>query len=443
VQDTFRATKTLTLVAGISWQPLYFPVDYFHRGTTFDMGAFLANKSSSVYTNAPAGSFYYGDPGVPGALTHNSPWNFNPNFGFTSDVLGNGKLVFRGGVALVFDQPNFFVSQRVQQSPPFATQTTPNTGAQLCFSHPWLIGGVGAGCSRVSGTDTSPFPQPQVPTPETAVFPAQSQYIVLQNRYQAPNTVQWTASIQQQFAHGWTAEIQYIGNRTQHLLLGLPLSPAVFVPGVWGPGGTGCAGIVTTGPAKVKPGAAGTNCSTTGNQNSRYALTIAYPLQGNQYLGGGGGSLLESNSGYANYNGMIATLQHRLSSTFSLLVNYTFSKCLNNSDPRVTSAAHNLRIRLIPVWTIAGVVRKRETSSTRVLLLRVLFQSTDLKAISSTTGSWPRSSIPPAAHQSTSPQDRMFLSQALATIGQTNCPGSTHINTQRYTKPRRWLPGPT
>jgi hypothetical protein len=334
VQDTFRATKTLTLVAGISWQPLYFPVDYFHRGTTFDMGAFLANKSSSVYTNAPAGSFYYGDPGVPGALTHNSPWNFNPNFGFTSDVLGNGKLVFRGGVALVFDQPNFFVSQRVQQSPPFATQTTPNTGAQLCFSHPWLIGGVGAGCSQVGGTDTSPFPQPQVPTPETAIFPAQSQYIVLQNRYQAPNTVQWTASIQQQFAHGWTAEIQYIGNRTQHLLLGLPLSPAVFIPGVWGPGGTGCAGIVTTGPAKVKPGAAGTNCSTTGNQNSRYALTIANPLQGNQYLGGGGGSLLESNSGYANYNGMIATLQHRLSSTFSLLVNYTFSKCLNNSDPQ-------------------------------------------------------------------------------------------------------------
>jgi len=334
VQDTFHASKQLTLVAGISWQPLYFPVDYFYRGTTFDMGAFLANKTSSVYTNAPAGSFYHGDSGVPGALTHNSPWNFNPNFGFSFDLFGTGKSVFRGGVALVFDQPNFFVSQRVQQSPPFATQTTPNTGAQLCFSHPWLVGGVGVGCSQVGGTDTSPFPQATVPTPATAIFPAQSQYIVLQNRYQAPNTLQWTASIQQQFAHGWMAQIQYIGNRTQHLLLGLPLSPAVFIPGVWGANGSGCAGIVTTGPAAVKPGAAGTNCSTTGNQNSRYALTIANPQQGNQYLGGGGGSLLESNSGYGNYNGMIATLQHRLSSTFSLLANYTFSKCLNSSDPQ-------------------------------------------------------------------------------------------------------------
>ncbi len=334
VQDTFHGTKQLTLVAGIRWQPLLYPVDYFHRGTTFNMAAFLANQTSSVYPNSPAGTSYYGDPGVPPALTQNSLLNFNPNFGVTYDLLGNGKSVIRAGLALEFDQPNFFASQRLQQNPPFATQAAPNTSSQLCFSQPWVIGGTGVGCSRAGGVDTSPFPQPTVPTPATAIFPAQGQFIVLQSRYQAPNTLQWTASIQQQFPRGWMAQIDYIGNRTQHLLLGLPLSPAVFIPGVWGANGTGCAGIVTTGPAAVKPGKAGTNCSTPGNQNSRFALTIANPRQGNQYQGGGGGSLLESNSGYANYNGMIATLQHRLSSTFSLLINYTYSKCLNNADPQ-------------------------------------------------------------------------------------------------------------
>jgi hypothetical protein len=334
VQDTFHATKRLTMVACIRWQPLFYPVDYFHRGSIFSMAAFLANQKSTVYPNAPAGSLYYGDPGVPPALTKNSPINFDPNVGLAYDVFGNGKTVVRGGLAYEFDQPNFFASQRLQQNPPFATQVAPNTSAQLCFSHPWLIGGSGAGCSQVGGVDTSPFPQSAIPTPADAVFPAQGQFIVLQPQYRAPNTLQWTASIQQQFAHGWSAQIDYIGNRTQHLLLGLPLSPAVFIPGVWGPNGTGCAGIVTTGPAALKPGAAGTNCSTTSNQNSRFALTIANPLQGNQYQGGGGGSLIESNSGYANYNGMIATVQHRLSSTFSLLINYTFSKCLNNSDPQ-------------------------------------------------------------------------------------------------------------
>ncbi len=59
---------------------------------------------------------------------------------------------------------------------------------------------------------------------------------------------------------------------------------------------------------------------------------MANPLQGNQYLGGGGGSVLIGDSAIANYNGFVATLQHRLSSTFSLLANYTWSKCLNLED---------------------------------------------------------------------------------------------------------------
>ena len=112
----------------------------------------------------------------------------------------------------------------------------------------------------------------------------------------------------------------------------LPLSPAIYIPGVWGAGGTGCTGIVTTGPAAVKPGAAGTNCSTTGNQNSRFKLTIANPTQGNQLAGGGGGSVVVADSATANYNGLVSSLNHRLSSTFNLFANWTWSKCLNIED---------------------------------------------------------------------------------------------------------------
>ena len=71
-------------------------------------------------------------------------------------------------------------------------------------------------------------------------------------------TIQWTLSIQREFGHGWQAQLDYIGNTTRHDPVGYTFDPAVFIPGVWGAGGTGCAGIVTTGPAAVKPGAAGT-----------------------------------------------------------------------------------------------------------------------------------------------------------------------------------------
>lgn len=111
----------------------------------------------------------------------------------------------------------------------------------------------------------------------------------------------------------------------------LPIA-TVFIPGNWGPGGTSCAPIVTTGPAAAKLGKAGTPCSTTKKQQSRFLLTIENPTQGNQFKGGGDGSVLIGDSATANYNGMIATLQHRLSSTFSVLTNWTWSKCLNIED---------------------------------------------------------------------------------------------------------------
>jgi hypothetical protein len=145
-------------------------------------------------------------------------------------------------------------------------------------------------------------------------------------------TMQWTLSVQHEFPAGWQAQVDYIGNHTVHDPMGTPLNPAVFIPGVWGAGGTGCAGIVTTGPAAVKPGAAGTNCSTTKNENSRFALAIANPAQGNQIEGGGSGSVTVNDIGTASYNGMVATLQHRLSTTFSFLANYTWSKCLDIAD---------------------------------------------------------------------------------------------------------------
>ena len=55
-------------------------------------------------------------------------------------------------------------------------------------------------------------------------------------------------------------------------------------------------------------------------------------MSGPQYGGGGSGATLVGDEGISNYNGLVVTVQHRLSSTFSLLANYTWSKCLNEND---------------------------------------------------------------------------------------------------------------
>lgn len=318
----------------------HFYARYFIDGYQFpaffsQSNAFLANQVSTVYPNAPAGTFYYGDKGVPRAFTEASPWQFSPNVGIAYDLNGRGTTVIRGGFELIYDQVNFFTGQRTQQNPPFATaisQSQTSTSGPISFASPWSVGQI----------TTSPFPQPPVPTPSQAQFFPQSQYIVLPTQFKPPYTEQWTASVQHQFPHDWQMQLNYIGNHTLHDPTGTPLSPAVYVPGNWGAGGTGCPGVVTTGPAGKPAGAVGTPCSTVANQTQRFALTAANPAQGNQYLGGGGGSVLVNDIAMANYNGMIASVQHRLSSTFSMLANYTFSKCLGIADAQGDYAATNV-----------------------------------------------------------------------------------------------------
>ena len=311
IQDTYHATKKIVLSAGVRWDPEFVPADYFHRGSVFNMSDFINNVHSTVYPNAPAGSLYYGDPGVPNAFTKNSPWQFSPRIGATFDPFGDGKTVFRAGAALVYDQPNFFTAQRNNQNPPFAqTVTNSPVGVPLVFGSPWSNG----------LTPANPFPQPFHPTAAT-VFPNGGQYIVMQPQFHPPYTMQWTASVQREFGRGWEFQIDYIGNKTSFGAYGYPLNPAIYIPGTCG----------------ANP------CSTTGNQASRFALTIANPSQGPKYQGGGGGSILISTGANASYNGMVATIQHRVSSTFVFLANYTWSHCIDISDNTADTAGTSVQ----------------------------------------------------------------------------------------------------
>lgn len=334
VEDTYHATARLTIVGGIRWSPEYMPVDYFNRGSTFDYASFLAGIHSSVYPNAPAGSFFYGDPGVTRQFTKNSPWQFNPNIGASWDPFGGGNTVIRGGMEVAYDLANYYTTNRVHQNPPYATDASPSVTGPGCFSEPWLAGGSGYGCAQVGGTDTSPYPQPEIPA-STVAFPAQGQFITLPTQFHVSDTLQWTFSIQHQFPRGWQAQVDYIGNRTRNMPIGTAFDQAVYTPGTWGPNATGCGPVVTTGPAAVAGGttnpAVGTPCSTTGNQQARFVLTEASPTQGNLYDGGPNSALI-NDTAWANYNGMVASIQHRVSSTFSLMTNYTWSKCLNIYD---------------------------------------------------------------------------------------------------------------
>lgn len=306
IQDTYQATPRLVVTAGVRWQPEYMPTDYFHRGAAFSESNFLNNVSSGVFPNAPAGTLFYGDKGIPKNFTQNSIWQFSPRLGVTWNPGGNGKIDFRGGWAIMYDEPNFFTAQRLQQNPPYATAVSNvPTSTPLDFASPWT-GGSNPG---------NVFPLPFTP-PANTTFPNSAQYIYLPSHFYPPYVMMYTASMQQELAHNWMAEIDYIGNHTIHDAFGVALDPARFIPGTCG-----------AGP-----------CSTLGNTSSRFNLTLLNPAQGPKYTGGNNGTTLISDGATAAYNGMIATIQHRLSN-FSFLANYTWSHCIDVADAQGDIAA--------------------------------------------------------------------------------------------------------
>ena len=159
--DTYHASKKLVLTGGVRWDPEYFPTDLYGRGSTFNFNNFVNGVQSTTYVNAPAGSLYWGDPGVPKAFTHGSLPQFSPRLGITYDPTGTGKTVIRVGGSMVYDLVCFFMGQNMNENPPFsvASSTVP-VGQPLAFSAPWSNGSV----------TTNPFPRPPVPSHSTT-FP--------------------------------------------------------------------------------------------------------------------------------------------------------------------------------------------------------------------------------------------------------------------------------
>lgn len=297
--DTYHANNKLVITGGLRWNPEFFPTDRLGRGSTFNMTDFLNNVQSKTFTNAPAGSLYYGDPGVPKALTTSSKDLFSPRLGVTFDPTGSGKTVFRFGGAIVYDLVCFFMGQNMNENPPFSVsvQNLP-VNAPLNFSAPWSSGSV----------TTNPFPQSAVPAHDIA-FPASAQYVILANHFRPPMMTQYTASVQRELGRNWQVQADFIGNRTSHNSYSIPMSNAVYIPGMCG----------------------SSPCSTTSNTSSRFSLTLQNPTWGPYYAGGGQESVFVLTGANATYNGLILTAQHR-ARNFVFMSNYTYSHCIDIED---------------------------------------------------------------------------------------------------------------
>ncbi len=298
------------------------------------MAAFLANQVSIGLPECSRRSLLLWRPRRLPAFTKNSPWQFSPNVGLSFDPIGNGKTVIRAGAELAYDQVNFFTAQRNQQNPPFATaisQTQTSTSGPISFSSPWSVGQI----------TTNPFPQPVIPTPATAQFFAQSQFIVLPTQFHPSYT---DTVDRQRSACSFRRTGSSRSSTSAATRFMLPWVLHSVRPSSSPESGVQEVLVAQASFSQVQPESR--RCSRNPLLHDRQSDSAllshhAESRPGQSVLGGGGGSVLINYNGMANYNGLITTIQHRLSSDFSLLANYTWSKCLNLADAQGDLRRHN------------------------------------------------------------------------------------------------------
>ncbi len=292
-QDTIHVSKQLVFNVGLRWEPMLFPVDVYGRGSTFSLSAFQANQHSSVYTTAPAGSFYYGDPGVSKAFTNNDLAVFSPRVGLVWNPHGDGRDSIRIGGAIMHDSTEVWYSQRLTSNPPVVNEIDLSTSGP--FSNPWL--GYPGG---------NPFPG-VVPPPKNARFPTAALYVLLPQNMPPPTITQWNATYQRQLPQDWMFEVSYLGNATRHLWIGQETNPSFYIPG-------------TCNPSALS--------SCTKLQQAHRFLNLINPAQGNYY----GGMPITDAGANASYNALFVSIQRRFTSNFTFLSNYTWSHCISQGN---------------------------------------------------------------------------------------------------------------
>ena len=289
VEDKYRVTQKLTLTAGLRWDP-YLP----YTAESNQVDCWIPGQKSKVYTNAPTGLNYPGDPGCGEGGTSAKYKTFEPRIGLAWDPTGNGKMSIRAAYGVYSIQQGLQTFQGFS-APPWVR--TFNTVRAVVFGQaPISLDNVYASAGL-----TDPFAGGFngvgfAPAKDVAFPSAPFGLGAISKDYKPGYVQQWTLSIQRALTDNDSIEATYVGTKGTHIGSAYDTN----LP-VWGPG------------------------ATTNNEQARR------PFQSFAAI-----SILNSNAN-SNYNGLELTYNHRMKWGLFANSSFSWSKCMDEGSQPATT----------------------------------------------------------------------------------------------------------
>jgi Carboxypeptidase regulatory-like domain/TonB dependent receptor len=341
-QDNIRATRRLTLNLGLRYEPALPWRDNGDRWAQVNLAAMAAGVTSNVYPNAPPGIFFSAQNGVPSdagmpknALNANLK-GFAPRLGFAYDVFGDGKTSLRGGAGMFFDSRSMgMLSNRYVDEWPFSPQfilsTAGNSNPSAAstagsFSDPLCTQTATQAALKCNGAQAASYPTFPNPFPAPTNFaykPAFNEIAVTYDpsgTYYVPMVYGWNLTLERQLPSNILVRAAYVGSRSLHLLetqyynVGVPCTAATSTVTCNGKANIGLANLT------VCEGSGGTAATCANN-------TSAAKFKTNTFSTTVQGDINDINS---SYHSLQTSIEKRMSHSFTLLANYTYSKSLDD-----------------------------------------------------------------------------------------------------------------
>jgi hypothetical protein len=326
-QDSWRATKSLTLNFGVRWDRIEPWYEKYNNNITLVPGL-----QSVVFPTAPTGIAYPGDPGISRTLAPPGNRDFAPRVGIAwspdagqDSLLGKivgeaGKTSIRAGFGMFYAAIPGVTLGLISDNAPYGfTYTSP---APPLFTTPFVDAATG-------NSEGQRFPAQlaslytSASNPDTNIDFSQFEPISAIPGYKTSNTIPYTesymVSIERQIGRATLINVSYVGNQAHHLLVleaANPGNPALC--------------LSLSQPSEVAPGSA--TCGPFG-ESTTYTSASGQTINGTRGpLGPSFGSVsYQAGIANSNYNSLQASL-HYSSARTQTFVSYTWSKSIDQAS---------------------------------------------------------------------------------------------------------------